>query len=652
MAPKGSIFFSIGETLGALVVDSSGLVARVDVYSYVPALLESLNKRGLALGAISKAPPYQALIADNVLERSGISQYFSRELLIHDSGLALRKEEPVETFEQAKAQAQHLGAEDCVFVGESRGERTLARLAGMKAAPHPLLAEAVLAGETPVYVELRTSARRERAVWAALEKAPVVPLYRTISDEAAQIIALTTDGTVPRLQAAGFNVVLLSHKADAVHHDLYLLQDAAGLDQDPAFVSELTARDFTPVLSLTGGLIIALPPQQNIDAFHFGKSHGHNLKLLPDPTLLGPRIEVVAPESLAELSAHEMQSIASVITEARMEEMLRFVSGMDARSEGVGSNRHVLNPQMRAVTDGLMVEFERIGGGSFQVTGHRFEISGREVKDARGVPVAERLEMHNVIAELPGESDELVLVTAHLDSTAARTYGRDNYDPTIHDAPGVDDDGSGVAAVLLIAEAMRTIFASHKPPRTIRFVLFNAEEQGFIGSGRYARCQAMTGAKVVGVFQLDMIGYNVLPPNSFETHAGTSDGTAEPNSDVEQRSVVLSNLVREMSELLGREGLSVLTPAQVYESPDDGARRSDHLSFHQRGYAACLTSEDFFPSPSDPSDPSEGNPHYHMATDQLVNVNLAFATSIARVVCAAALRVCAPIMARAYSANR
>ena len=95
-----------------------------------------------------------------------------------------------------------------------------------------------------------------------------------------------------------------------------------------------------------------------------------------------------------------------------------------------------------------------------------------------------------------------------------------------------------------------------------------------------------------------------------------------------------------MSELLGREKLSILfTPAEIHQSPDGAAGRSDHASFQYRGYGACVTTEDFFPTPAVPE--FERNPNYHKATDRFID--LAFATSIARVVCAAgALRVSDP----------
>lgn len=78
-----------------------------------------------------------------------------------------------------------------------------------------------------------------------------------------------------------------------------------------------------------------------------------------------------------------------------------------------------------------------------------------------------------------------MLVTAHLDSTAARAPG---YRAATDPAPGADDDASGVAAVLTAAPAILSLAGSvGGPRREIRFVLFNAEEHGLVGSRAYAR---------------------------------------------------------------------------------------------------------------------------------------------------------------------
>ncbi|RXF74343.1 M20/M25/M40 family metallo-hydrolase [Hansschlegelia zhihuaiae] len=82
----------------------------------------------------------------------------------------------------------------------------------------------------------------------------------------------------------------------------------------------------------------------------------------------------------------------------------------------------------------------------------------------------EKVDTTNVLADLEGEvKDRTVVVGAHLDSVA--------------EGPGVNDNGSGTAAVLAIAErfAKRQI----KPRNTVRFAFWGAEEVGLVGSTHY-----------------------------------------------------------------------------------------------------------------------------------------------------------------------
>lgn len=84
-------------------------------------------------------------------------------------------------------------------------------------------------------------------------------------------------------------------------------------------------------------------------------------------------------------------------------------------------------------------------------------------------PVIER----NVVGEIRGalRPEEVILIGAHLDSWDL--------------GPGATDDGTGVAAVLGAARAIRT--SGVRPHRTLRFVLFSGEEQGLLGSRSYVQ---------------------------------------------------------------------------------------------------------------------------------------------------------------------
>lgn len=97
-------------------------------------------------------------------------------------------------------------------------------------------------------------------------------------------------------------------------------------------------------------------------------------------------------------------------------------------------------------------------------------------------------------AEIP---DEYVIVGGHLDSTS--NQGNDN-------APGADDDASGIAT---ITEATRALFeVGFVPKRTIEVMAYAAEEIGLVGSNEIASEYAANNVNVVAVSQFDMTLFN------------------------------------------------------------------------------------------------------------------------------------------------
>jgi Zn-dependent M28 family amino/carboxypeptidase len=167
------------------------------------------------------------------------------------------------------------------------------------------------------------------------------------------------------------------------------------------------------------------------------------------------------------------------------------------------------------------------------------------------------------------------------------------------------------------------------PRRELRFVLFNAEEHGLIGSRAYAQEQSRLGARIIAVFQLDMIGFDDNPARAFELHAGYSASAA-----VQSRSLRLAALIAALVPQIS----AGLPAPQIYPGAgalsDPAERRSDHYSFQVEGYAACLASEDFFVGPGPGAPAPEPNPNYHLPADNVVNAQ--YAADITRAVAAAA----------------
>lgn len=103
--------------------------------------------------------------------------------------------------------------------------------------------------------------------------------------------------------------------------------------------------------------------------------------------------------------------------------------------------------------------------------------------------IREHVKVDNVVADIAGTetSGEFVLVGGHLDSWQTGT--------------GAQDNGTGASTAMAVAQALKA--AGLVPRRTMRFVLFGGEEEGLIGSLRYAKAHASDAAKCVGVFVSD-----------------------------------------------------------------------------------------------------------------------------------------------------
>ncbi|MFQ5791323.1 MAG: M28 family peptidase [Acidobacteriota bacterium] len=99
-------------------------------------------------------------------------------------------------------------------------------------------------------------------------------------------------------------------------------------------------------------------------------------------------------------------------------------------------------------------------------------------------------ESFNVIGEIRGSErpDEIVLVGAHLDSWGLGT--------------GANDNGCNVALVIDVARQMKWL--GIVPKRTIRFALWNGEEQGLIGSWRYTQAHLEEMERHVMAMSIDI----------------------------------------------------------------------------------------------------------------------------------------------------
>ena len=182
----------------------------------------------------------------------------------------------------------------------------------------------------------------------------------------------------------------------------------------------------------------------------------------------------------------------------------------------------------------------------------------------------------NVIAEIKGREtpDEIVLIGCHLDSWDLGT--------------GAVDDGAGCGIVVSAAHMIKAL--PKAPRRTIRVVLYGAEEVGLLGGHAYARRHAADLENHVFAAESDFGADKIW---RFETRFGEG---AMPYARALQNVLAPLGISPGGNEarggpditMLARSGVPVVTPRQdgwdyfdLHHTPDDTFDKIDHASFNQ-----------------------------------------------------------------------
>jgi hypothetical protein len=120
----------------------------------------------------------------------------------------------------------------------------------------------------------------------------------------------------------------------------------------------------------------------------------------------------------------------------------------------------------------------------------------------------EQVEVPNVLAQIRGETDEIVLLGAHFDHIGNESSGhcravvkRDTRDPICN---GADDNASGTAMLLELARIYKATGIT--PKRTLVFAHFSGEELGLLGSRALIENSPFDQGEVVAMINLDMVG--------------------------------------------------------------------------------------------------------------------------------------------------
>ena len=164
----------------------------------------------------------------------------------------------------------------------------------------------------------------------------------------------------------------------------------------------------------------------------------------------------------------------------------------------------------------------------------------------------------NVVAVLPGSDprlrDESVVIGAHYDHVGFGHYGTLNSTAEGQVHHGADDNASGTAVLLELARRLSQ--NNPRPPRSIVFAAFSAEELGLFGSRHYVNQPPIPLSSTKAMINLDMVG---RLRDGRLTVFGTR--SAQEFSDI-------------VKSAAGELGLEI--------SESDGIGRSDHMSFYSK----------------------------------------------------------------------
>lgn len=137
---------------------------------------------------------------------------------------------------------------------------------------------------------------------------------------------------------------------------------------------------------------------------------------------------------------------------------------------------------------------------SISASGGRLEVKFEEYTvGGQGQRISQETKLKNVVATLKGtdpNDDRIIIISAHLDSRAALDNDNTGF------APGANDDGSGVAAILELVRIMST----RKFSATIVFMAVSGEEHGLYGAKYMATKAKQEKWNIIAMLNNDMIG--------------------------------------------------------------------------------------------------------------------------------------------------
>lgn len=295
---------------------------------------------------------------------------------------------------------------------------------------------------------------------------------------------------------------------------------------------------------------------------------------------------------LSALPLSSLQAQEAAAASITMEEIQEII-GVLAHDSMKG--RDTPSPELDQAAEWIAAELAAMGlepGGDDGGYIQRYEMTPRGADPATTSPVA----VPNVVGFLPGSDpalrNEWLVFTAHFDhvSGPADESGDDIYN-------GADDNASGTAAVMEIAEAFTRLPTA--PRRSLAFVLVSGEEKGLLGAAHFASGASLPKDQIMADINADMVSMN--DPGGIFIHG----------AEYTSMGATLDRVIQTHPEA----GIAILED----EWPQMPLfRMSDHFAFVQEGIPGIF----FF---------SGLHPNLHSPRDEPDQVNCDKAARVARI---------------------
>lgn len=292
------------------------------------------------------------------------------------------------------------------------------------------------------------------------------------------------------------------------------------------------------------------------------------------------------PPATAQHPSRELRELLREMDPARVEATVRrlvsfgtrhTLSVQDDPARGIGAARDWLLSELRS--------YAAVSGGRMTA-----ELQSYIQEPASRIPVATKIT--NVVATLRGSvtPERVYVVSGHYDSRVT-----DVMDAT-SDAPGADDDASGVAVVLELARVM----AKRRTAATIVFAAVAGEEQGLYGSTHLAEQLKAAGADVQGMFTNDIVGSSTADDGTKDPYTVRLFAEGVPTSETPEQAAIrrsvggendsatrqLARFVRDVADN-DATGMHV---RMIYRR-DRYLRGGDHIPFLERAWPAARFTE-------------------------------------------------------------